>query len=330
VATGFLFAGMAVAAPAGHAYKLAGKKWPTRTITYHSAAPQYDEALGAAVRAWNSSGVRIRFKPAPRRRAKLRIVYAARNDPDPGRATLGWVRIQTYTAYLLHGIPVSGHVRCGMRMRLPEGDFGRVRCRRITQRPYVWLRKVPAEHLRDPFYRNEMELIAAHELGHVLGLDHARNRCAVMSYERDFACPRSPHEWQFRCRLLEEDDVRGALRRYGGRMGPLGPAFCDRYAAPAAPVDLAATADPDTQEIVATWTNSAAPESRFVGYAAGLEACPAEPDAGGLRRLVEPGTRDTATLGAPEPGRYCVAVWSEDQFGRRSAPATAWVDVPPL
>ena len=32
---------MTLGAAAGNAYHLGGKKWPTRTITYHSSATQY-------------------------------------------------------------------------------------------------------------------------------------------------------------------------------------------------------------------------------------------------------------------------------------------------
>lgn len=29
-----------------------------------------------------------------------------------------------------------------------------------------------------------------------------------------------------------------------------------------------------------------------------------------------------------EHGRFCVAAWSEDEFGRLGVPATTWVDAP--
>jgi hypothetical protein len=321
---------LAVAAvPASHAYKLGGKKWPTRTITYHSAAPQFDEAIKQAVHAWNTSGVAIRFKPAPKRRAKLQIGYQDWDNGLDGHATIGWVPVRTYTLHLLGGTPVYGHVRCGMRMPLPSGRLARVRCVRVTDRPRMWLKKLDRESLSDPFSRNEMALTVAHELGHVLGLDHVRNRCAVMNAPFLASCPEPPHPWQLRCRLLEADDVRGAIRRYGGRMSPLPPEFCDSHPAPEAPLQLSARFAPESRAITATWRNPPAQGSRFVRLSVGLEACPPEP--GPHSESVEPGATGTATTDVgDEGGRACVAVWTTDGFGRLSAPATTWVDVPPL
>jgi hypothetical protein len=65
--------------------------------------------------------------------------------------------------------------------------------------------------------------VIAHELGHVLGLGHTTVPCAAMS--AGWYCPDAPAgEW--RCRLLERDDVEGAVHLYGGTVGPLGPVNC--------------------------------------------------------------------------------------------------------
>ena len=77
-------------APA-HGYKLRGEPWPGRTISYHSSAPRWDDALRDAAQAWNTSGVRIRFKPAPRSRAALHIVPEGPVKGIAGNATLGYV-----------------------------------------------------------------------------------------------------------------------------------------------------------------------------------------------------------------------------------------------
>jgi hypothetical protein len=320
------------AAPA-EAYKLGGKPWPGRTITYHADVRQYADALATAVRAWNASGVRVRFVRTSRRRAALRIIEA-RGKGGPtfgGSATLGFVRRRDVTArYIVHpkdgyDIAIGGDVRCGQRILFhPTGDRVRVRCQ---YGPRVNLHPSSAELLRDPLSRTTMALVVAHELGHVLGLDHVVRRCAAMSYERDQVCPSPPRPWQARCRLLEIDDLRGALRRYGGRLRPLAPAFCDVYAPPAPPRALTAAPGASGRVIAASWTNAATPGLQAAHAAAQLGSCPTDP-ARARAVFTEPGSRGSIELNASTPGSYCVAVWSGDRFGRFSAPATAWVEVP--
>jgi hypothetical protein len=80
--------------------------------------------------------------------------------------------------------------------------------------------------------RYETALIVAHELGHVLGLDHETHRCATMNSsvgdDHTTLCPAPPAgEWT--CRLLQLDDVRGAVAIYGGTVRPWrGSSFCAR------------------------------------------------------------------------------------------------------
>lgn len=80
--------------------------------------------------------------------------------------------------------------------------------------------------------RYEMALIMAHELGHVLGLDHELRGCATMnpSVGKDHTTMCSaPPAGQWTCRLLQADDVRGAVALYGGTVRTYrGPSFCNR------------------------------------------------------------------------------------------------------
>jgi hypothetical protein len=77
-----------------------------------------------------------------------------------------------------------------------------------------------------------MALVVAHELGHVLGLDHEDRACATMNA---YLVKRSPErcqeapEGKWICRLLRADDVRGAVSLYGGTARPIrGPEFCTK------------------------------------------------------------------------------------------------------
>jgi hypothetical protein len=80
--------------------------------------------------------------------------------------------------------------------------------------------------------RYVMALVTAHELGHVLGLDHEDGVCATMNSRLDVDHPEhcaAPPPGMWVCRLLRADDVRGAVSLYGGSVRPIrGPEFCPR------------------------------------------------------------------------------------------------------
>ena len=322
LATALLGVGL-VAAPAAQAYKLGGKKWPTRTITYHAGdAPKYAKAIRRAVRAWNSSGVNIRFKATSRRRARLRI-YEAWGGRSGGVATLGWYPRSFITGRTLEGHPLELkgiQFPCGYRFP----GRGRIKCARG---PYVRL-DWPSGNRRNPFTANEMAGVVTHELGHVLGLQHVRRPCAAMGPHGQTKCPKPPEEWQLRCRLLEADDVRGAIRRYGGRMRPLAPEFCDATPAPGTPRDLVATFDPADRTVDVSWRNPNTRGLYFAHVAVEPGECPAS-FSDPLSLNARPGRLKSASVDTYESsGPHCVAVRGVDRYGRTGVPATTVVDVP--
>ena len=71
-------------------------------------------------------------------------------------------------------------------------------------------------------------ITTAHELGHVLGLAHENDKCAVMNSsststsgsgtnpDPDWPSKCTPHTDQWYCRVLSKDDLKGAKSIYGG------------------------------------------------------------------------------------------------------------------
>jgi hypothetical protein len=317
-------AGMLVA-QAAQAYKLGGHKWPTRTITYNAgAAPKYAKAIGRAVRAWNTSGVRVRFRATSRRRALLPIFQDGILPDGGGQAILGWVSPSAVTEWTIGGRPLEVKgipLPCGAVF---PGE-GRVGCRRGP-----WVRLWVPTNRKDPRVANQMAVTVAHELGHVLGLMHVRSRCALMYFQGNQTCKKPPHPpWQLRCRLLESDDVRGAIRRYGGRMRPLAQPYCDASPAPGAPTDLVATFDSVQRLVRVSWTNPKTAGIRFAHVVLRPGGCPPSFD-DPVTENAQTGSRGTANL---DPGGaiglHCVAVRGEDAYGRTGPPATTEIQVPP-
>jgi hypothetical protein len=72
------------------AYRPIGPRWDDRVVTYHLASPEHRWSLERAVQAWNASGARIKFAPAPPARARVRIVE--RPSDALGRAAFSSAR----------------------------------------------------------------------------------------------------------------------------------------------------------------------------------------------------------------------------------------------
>src|SRR4051794_31717256 len=208
------------------AYKVGGRAWPGHRITYFNADRSLSKAVRLAVRAWNTSGLHVRFVPVSRGRAQVLLrrgnaggfpipypssVYD--NGACAGFADVGW-----WPGRRQAGVTLDRH------------------CAGLL---------VSAE-------------VVAHELGHILGLQHPSHGCAAMTSSPYMYCRKTPAMWQYRCGLLEADDLRGARRLYGGR-GRTRPRFCEVWKAPADRKELKAEVQQNGQ-VALTWHNSAPPK----------------------------------------------------------------------
>ena len=188
--------GMALA-PAAQAYELLGPSWfgsPAK-VRYHSNLSTDGDrwALRKAVAAWNDSGVKLRLRSVSRRDAKVLVRRSSKLPCGYGYAPY------TYSGETMRtGAVVLG--TCSDSFRYTQSN------------------------------------VATHEFGHILGLDHEDDRCAQMNSRnsyvvgqpasaRPFECP-PPPPGQWRCRLVNRDDLRGAKSLYGGDF-ELGREFCD-------------------------------------------------------------------------------------------------------
>lgn len=286
------------------------RKWPRGRITYVDLTKDKD-SVKRAVRAWNRSGVKVRFvKVRSKKRAKL-IIRNTRRVPSgcgSGLATLGYTPGRKAYVHILHGRPRDGQT-----------------C--------AW----PGQ-----------TLVMAHELGHVLGLGHVARGCSLMNtshtggiaptncYNQE---PEHAEIGSWRCAIFAKRDLRKAKRMYGGKIKPLGPKWC--LAAPkiatAGPVTvtvdqwgnpyatLTRRAEPDLPAWMPHWTTP--------GFEVHVtpDTCSAKPGDrdtmvwSNVWEAAVPigGTIEPTYIGDLEQGTHCVSYWQYDRAGRYSQAASS-------
>ncbi len=178
--------------------------------------------------------------------------------------------------------------------------------------------------------------IMTHEMGHIMGLDHETRKCAIMQPAIGIGCPLPKDPWQFRCRVLEPDDMRGGVALFGGKVGKVGPEFCDLTSPPPAPSDVTAIYFEDAGEyedelqrgVRVSWTTPRTGDAQQVRVLRRQDTCPAAIDDKQATEVgweqASPGEVQSVVdaSGFPGNGSYCYAVFAIGAFERPGAPGT--------
>ena len=284
--------GALILAPSAEAYKRLNYKFPSRTITYYDAT---GSRYGKEVAAAAAAWNKSGVKVRWVKTSKGKARVPIRVSSKIPAAGLAW--------YFGNG---RGMIE--LQPTLKKGQLTELAGRGVATQVIV------------------------HEMGHVMGLDHVTNACAIMQPVLGGGCRQSPVIWQFRCRLLEKDDLRGGVALFGGKVGKVGPEFCDAVKEPGAVSGLAAAPGAQDEDgfsgVNVTWTTPKGKELESVRILRRRDVCPTGPDDKDADNVgfetASPGQAQSVIdySGFPVTGRYCYAAIVYGKFSRPGKIAT--------
>ena len=267
------------------------------TVRYWAApmSPVFRAEVTRAAQAWNRSGARVRLVASTRSTAQI-LVMAPR-----GTGCRAWA-------------------------------FTDVVDRARSRSTITW-------NFCSAWDTHERSHVMTHEFGHALGLDHDDRRCAIMTdlVEHGGVSVRcgtgSLDAWEYYCRMLEADDVRGIVARYGGTARlPTGPRLCSRGPAPSSVGAVTVTYDSFNHDAIASWTNPSGSSATTVRALWMQGTCPTGPDDYGTRGHTDvaatPGAATVTWDSLPFPGPLCAYVQPFDRYGQPGVASTATLTYP--